>query len=182
MKRDAKCNPSMCIEQISETSESSEFLGDWQNFECEDDDSSSHELQQEDNETQIDDCVEDTKTESSDNDTEIDDCVEEERKSYLLQWILIIFLKIHYRFNLTKNAASAILSFVSLIFSFISHPLSSIFPKTVSSAMSATGCHRSLPKTIYVVCPREKCNALYKIAINLYTRVIRQGMWSKSGV
>ena len=36
-------------------------------------------------------------------------------------------------------------------------------PKTVRTALSASSIHNSIPKKMYAVCPREKCNALYTI-------------------
>ena len=96
---------------------------------------------------------------------ESDGCDEVEGNSSpgLLQWILIIFFKIQFKYYLTKCAASAILSFIFLIFRFIGHPLSGVFPKNVDNAMCAMKCQSSISKTMYVVCPKEKCNALYVI-------------------
>lgn len=88
----------------------------------------------------------------------------EEGESYLLgllRWILIVFFKVQHHFNISIRAGNAILSFISFLLHIIVHPLSKIFPKTVSSAASAMRFNITLPKFTYAVCPRESCNALY---------------------
>lgn len=144
---------------MSENSSDDEFACESEN--CDEDDDGTSPLESPMNVQEI----KGSSDEASGSDT--DECAEEE-DTYspgLIHWILVIFFKIQYRYNLTKSAASAILSFISLIFSLLSHPLSGVFPKTVSSAMSATRCQlqNSMPKSMYVVCPRGKCNALYKV-------------------
>lgn len=96
----------------------------------------------------------------TDKDVSMEDC--DSPQFVLLQWILVVFLKIQHCFNITNRAADAILSLISYLLCMIMHPLSAVFPKTVSSAVSVTGINNSLSKYVYVVCPRERCNALYK--------------------
>ena len=43
-----------------------------------------------------------------------------------------------------------------------SHPMSNLFPKTFSSAVCAAKVNSTVTKEIYVVCPNDTCNALYK--------------------
>ena len=47
-----------------------------------------------------------------------------------------------------------------------SHPMSNLFPKTFSNAVCAAKVNSTVTKEIYVVCPNDTCNALYKIHIN----------------
>ena len=81
----------------------------------------------------------------------------------IIQRILILFFRMQFHFNITNRAANAILSLISFVLCIVKHPLSTIFPKTVRTALSASGIHNSIPKKMYAVCPREKCNALYTI-------------------
>lgn len=78
----------------------------------------------------------------------------------IMHWILIIFFRVLHKFSISNNAATSILSLFSVLLNIIAHPLSKIFPKTLPSAIkiSSNDCFKN---DLYVVCPREKCNALY---------------------
>lgn len=86
-----------------------------------------------------------------------------ENNSHLLEWILTLFFRIQYRFNISSKAASAILSLIAFIINLLHHPLSTIFPKTLTSAKNKSAINTTIQKEKYAVCPNINCNALYKI-------------------
>ena len=55
--------------------------------------------------------------------------------SNYLNWMLIVFFRLQHRFNISNVAATAVLSFISMILAIISHPLRKFFPKTLKSAI-----------------------------------------------
>lgn len=84
-----------------------------------------------------------------------------ESDNTLLHWIVFIFFRIHYHFNLTKRASSAIFSFIAIILQMISHPMRVLFPHNFLHA--ANLLQLGIPeKKLYLVCPDEKCNSLYE--------------------
>ena len=60
----------------------------------------------------------DVDEESNDNsscDSDLDTQQDDRTSHSLLHWILVIFFRIIYHFNISNNAASALLSFISLV-------------------------------------------------------------------
>lgn len=102
---------------------------------------------------------------------EVDDDVEDsenrgDHSYYLtLRWILTVFIRIQQKFNISNRATTAILAFISMLLNIISHPLSLLFPKTLNGAIRTAepDFNNKMKKILYVVCPKERCNALFEV-------------------
>lgn len=99
----------------------------------------------------------------------------------LIRLILIAFFNIVHHFRMSNHAASVIISFLHFILGnstitvlllvliaslnsftgLISHPVSAIFPKTLSGAIHETRVE-TVTKYEFIVCPNDHCYKLYK--------------------
>ena len=64
-------------------------------------------------------------------------------------------------FKLTKAALLAICGLVSVLLHYIADPLRNMFPTTLHSLYKIVRSSR-MEKTVYIVCPNDSCNQLYK--------------------
>jgi len=46
----------------------------------------------------------------------------------------------------------------------MSHPLGTLWPRTLNRALHDTNIDTSIAKQVYVVCPKENCSALYELS------------------
>ena len=94
-----------------------------------------------------------------------------------IKFIIIIFFRIVHKYCISKNAASKILALIyfalsmlhSNLISYLYYSSSNIidllgkpFPKTLHGAVRDSQVDCSIEKQVFVVCPKESCNALYK--------------------
>ena len=70
---------------------------------------------------------------------------------------------IQHQFKISNKAANAILALFSTILNLISHPLKFFIPNSFKMAMTETEIDSIIEKELYVVCPKESCNAIYDI-------------------
>ena len=81
----------------------------------------------------------------------------------IARWFIVIFFRIQHQFKISNKAANAILALFSTILNLISHPLKFFIPNSFKMAMTETEIDSIIEKELYVVCPKESCNAIYDI-------------------
>lgn len=77
-----------------------------------------------------------------------------------LKWFCIVFMRIYYKFNLPKSAILTILVLLSVVLKITGHPCYEMFPTTMHGLLNIVSASK-FNRTVYVVCPNDKCNQLY---------------------
>lgn len=81
----------------------------------------------------------------------------------LMQWICLVIMHIKFKYQISSSALGYILCLFSVVFAFFCYPLVGIFPTSMHALLKFTGASEQLKGTSFVVCPNDKCNALYKL-------------------
>lgn len=81
----------------------------------------------------------------------------------LMQWVCLVLLHVKVKYQLSNTVLGIILGCFAVVFAFFCYPLVGLFPTSTQSLLTFTGASRDgVDSTIFVVCPNEKCNAIYK--------------------
>ena len=76
-------------------------------------------------------------------------------------WICMVLFRIYFKFKLPKAALLSICGLISILLHHIALPLRNILPTTLHNLYKAVRSSK-MEKTVFIVCPNDVCNQLYK--------------------